>query len=258
MLFDSHVHLDRLPAACLADAVAAAWSADVGQFLVPGINRAGWDHLLAVVNQTPGALAAPGLHPQSAHDWNDDCHRELAGYLTRPECVAVGEIGLDAVVAVPSAQQEQVLRHQLRLAIDLGKPVLLHGRRSTGRLLQILKEERIERIGGIWHAFSGSLETAHSAIRLGLALALGGPLTWPGSERAATVARALPAEWIVLETDAPWRAPHPHRQETNRPQWLPLIAERLSELRDWSPQETAAITTANVRRVLRLQKDSAP
>ncbi len=225
---------------------------------MPGINRAGWDHLLTTVARTPSALAAPGLHPQSAHDWNADCRRDLAGYLTQPKCVALGEIGLDAVVEVPSALQETVLRDQLRLAVDCGKPVLLHGRRSTGRLLEILREERIERVGGIWHAFSGSLETAQSAIRLNLALALGGPLTWPDSQRAAQVARALPAEWIVLETDAPWRAPHPHRSETNRPQWLGLIATQLAELRGWSLAETAAITTANARRVLRLGEDSAP
>jgi len=256
MLFDTHVHLDCLPAPELETALGAARGAGITRFLVPGIARAGWDDLFALATNLPGVRCAPGLHPQAAGDWDLTARRALAELLARPQCVAVGEIGLDAVVAVPMAVQEQVLREQLRLAIELGRPVLLHARRTTGRLLEILKEEDAGRIGGIWHAFSGSRETAREAIRLGFALALGGPLSWPEAERGAAIAGELPPEWMVLETDAPWRAPYPHRDEPNRPQWLALIAARLAELRGWSLEQTAGVTSANARRVLRLNEES--
>ena len=114
---------------------------------------------------------APGLHPQAAGDWNAACRDELAELLLQPGCVAVGEIGLDVVVDVPMSVQEQVFREQLRLAVALNRPVLLHARRTTGQVLTILKQEGVQRVGGIWHAFSGSRETAREAMKLGFALA---------------------------------------------------------------------------------------
>jgi TatD DNase family protein len=130
--------------------------------------------------------------------------------------------------------QEQAFRAQLRLAIAAGRPVLIHCRQAAGRLLQILREEGAERVGGIFHAFSGSLETARQGIRLGFAIGVGGTLTYPNARRLPEVVREVPAEWLVLETDAPDLAPHPHRGEVNRPAWLPLIARQVAELRRWS------------------------
>jgi len=255
MLFDTHVHLDCLEPAGLVAELVAARAAGIDRFLVPGIDRRKWAKLQSLAAPDSGIYVAPGLHPQAAGDWDAACRDELAELLQQPGCVAIGEIGLDAVVGVSMPVQEQVLREQLRLAIALGRPVLLHARRTTGQVLEILKQEGGQRVGGIWHAFSGSRETAREVLKLGFALALGGPLTWPGGERAAAVARELPEEAIVLETDAPWRAPHPFRDQPNRPQYLALIAARFGELRGWSLEQTAAITTANAMRVLRLDKE---
>jgi TatD DNase family protein len=119
-------------------------------------------------------------------------------------------------------------------------------------LLEILHEEQAADCGGIWHGFSGSLDTARAAIKLNFAIAFGGPLTWPGARRGPEVLQNLPSEWIVLESDAPDQTPHPHRGETNRPAYLHLVAERVAALRGWSLEETARITTANSCRVLRL------
>jgi TatD DNase family protein len=210
---------------------------------------------MTVVRRTPGARAAPGVHPLAAAAWSDAVARELRRLLTLPEVAAVGEIGLDALLAEPSpAVQEHTFRAQLRLAAEAGRPVLIHCRRATGRLLEVLREEGAQRVGGMLHAFSGSLETALAAIGLGFAIGVGGPVSWPGARRCAEVLRGVPPEWIVLETDAPDLAPHPHRGEPNRPAWLPLIARRVAEVRGWSDEETARITTGNARRVLRLDE----
>ncbi|APG29084.1 hypothetical protein A7E78_08955 [Syntrophotalea acetylenivorans] len=253
--FDTHVHLDRLPDELdPATEIGCAQRKGIGRFLLPGIEPQNWPGLLEIATTLPGCLTAPGVHPLAAHLWNDDIASQLRTLVDRPQVVAIGEIGLDGHLEHPVAEiQEQALRGQLRLARQAGLPVLLHCRKANGRLLDILRQEQAADYGGIWHAFSGSQETALAAIKLNFAIAFGGPLTWPDARRGPEVLKALPAEWIVLESDAPDLAPHPHRGETNRPSYLSLVAERVANLRGWSLAETASITTANACRVLRLK-----
>ena len=250
MLFDTHIHLDLLTD--LKHEVDAARKIGVNQFLVPGVRPAAWPDLLQTTATVAGVVAAPGVHPLAARDWNQTTRKQLLLCLQQTGTVAVGEIGLDSVIDIPQALQESVLRDQLRIAIDSKLPVVLHCRRATGRLIQILQQEGADRVGGIMHAFSGSLETAREAIKLGFALGIGAPITYPEAKRIPEVASRLPEEWIILETDAPDLAPHPHRGEANRPVWLQYVQHRLAELRGLTPAETAVITTNNARRVLRL------
>lgn len=249
--FDTHVHLDVFGALTEVAAVAeAARHVGVCGCVVPGVAPDGWDKLLAVAAAVPGAWAAPGLHPQAASAWNRDCARTLESLLDDAAVVAVGEIGLDSLCSESMDAQETALRAQLRLALAKRLPVLIHCRRAFGRLLQILDEEGAERVGGILHAFSGSLETARAAIRRNFAISFAGSLTYPGARRAPQLLAALPAEWIVLETDAPDLAPVPRRGEENRPAYLPLVGAAVAEIRGWSLPETARITTANAHRIL--------
>jgi TatD DNase family protein len=254
LLFDTHVHLDASPLAeDLAEEVRRARREGVGYFVVPGVDRAAWRRVLGVAQTVSGVWAAPGLHPLAAGEWCPECEGELQRLLVEPKVVAIGEIGLDALLPAPSlAVQEQVFRTQLRLAIATDRPVLIHCRQATERLLRILQEEGAKQVGGIIHAFSGSLETALQGIRLGFAVGVGGTVTYPNARRLPEVVRELPAEWIVLETDAPDLPPHPHRGEVNRPAWLPLVAQRVAEIRGWSEAETAHITTENAKRILKI------
>lgn len=254
MLFDTHVHLDRLPRGTdFAQEAREARNAGIGRFLVPGVFPEGWEKLLTVSTSVCGAFAAPGAHPLAAGQWNRNTAMRLENLLSHRAVVALGEIGLDGSPDMPPADlQERAFREQIRLAKQAGLPILLHCRKATGRLLDILRQEDAARIGGIWHGFSGSIETARAAIGLGFGLAFGGPLTWPGARRAPQVLQAVPHEWIVLESDAPDLAPHPHRGETNRPVYLTLIARRVAELRGWNLEETGRITTGNACRMLGL------
>jgi TatD DNase family protein len=254
LLFDTHVHLDALLLVeALEEEVRRARLAGIAYFVVPGVDRKGWRRILEVAQTVNGAWAAPGLHPLAAGEWCPECERELQRLLVEPKVVAIGEIGLDALLPSPSlAVQEQAFRAQVRLAIAAGRPVLIHCRQAMGRLLDILREEGAERVGGIFHAFSGSLETALQGIRLGFAIGVGGTVTYPNARRLPEVVQQIPAEWLVLETDAPDLAPHPHRGEVNRPAWLRLVVRRVAELRGWSEAETARITTENAKRILRI------
>jgi TatD DNase family protein len=253
-LFDTHVHLDASPLReRLLEEVREARQAGVGGFLVPGVRREGWQDLMAAVCSVPGALAAPGLHPLAAGQWDKTAATDLWSLLARPEVAAVGEIGLDRMLAAPAVGvQEQAFREQLRLAVEADLPVLIHCRRATAQLMTVLREEGVQRVGGILHAFSGSLETALEGISLGLAIGFGGTLTYPGARKAPEVLAGIPADWIVLETDAPDLAPHPHRGGDNRPCWLPLVARRVAEIRGWTGEEVARVTTANAKRVLKI------
>lgn len=255
-LFDTHVHLD---APVLADnlewEIDLAGKAGVDNFVIPGVNWRGWPRILAIARTVNEAWAAPGLHPLAAGQWCRQCEQDLQAILEEPQVVAIGEIGLDALLPSASlADQEPVFRAQLRLAVAADLPVLIHCRRATGRLLEILREEGAARVGGILHAFSGSIETARQAIRLGFAIGIGGAVTYANARRLPEVVQQLPAEWLVLETDAPDLAPHPHQGKVNRPCWLPLVARRVAELRRWSEAETVRITTENAKRILKISE----
>ncbi len=252
-LFDTHVHLDSFLIPDTLDAeMLAARQAGVRRFVVPGVAPSGWPDLAKVVSRVPGALAAPGVHPLATNEWTRATAEALARRLD--SAIAVGEIGLDGMLDIPYPDQERVFRAQLRLALDAGLPVLIHCRKAIGRVLEILHAEDAQRIGGIFHAFSGSLESALAAIRLNFALGIGGTITYPGARRIPQVARQVPAEWLVLETDAPDLPPVPHRHGPNRPAYLPLIAQQVAQLRGWTLTETARLTTANALRIFHLEK----
>lgn len=254
--FDTHVHLDASTLAeDLEREIRFARQAGVGSFVVPGVDWRGWSQILAIARTGSDIWAAPGLHPQAAGEWCRECEQDLQAMLGESRVIAIGEIGLDALLPSPAfADQERVFRAQMRLAVAADLPVLIHCRRATGRLLEILREEGGARVGGILHAFSGSLETARQAVRLGFAIGVGGAVTYANARRLPEIVQKLPAEWLVLETDAPDLAPHPHRGEVNRPGWLPLIARRVAEIRDWSEEETARITTENAKRILKISE----
>jgi TatD DNase family protein len=251
-LFDTHIHLDRLPQDDLADELGRARSLGITSFLIPGINPCGWDELTALSELHTGLFLAPGLHPLAAESWTPGSEERLKCLLAHPAVIAIGEIGLDSKIPVPMVLQETIFRAQLRIAVAAGLPLLLHCRGTLLRCLQIFQEEQGAAVGGILHAFSGSLEVARAAIRLNLVLGFGGAITWPEARRAPEVLSALPATAFVLESDAPDQSPEPHRHERNRPMWLDLIAVRCAELRHCSREEVAAQTTANARRILRL------
>lgn len=253
MMFDTHIHLDRIAAERpLDEEIASARAAGVGQFLVPGVDRKSWCSIQQVTGEIDGSLAAFGLHPLAAAEWDGSCRDELVSFLAAENTVAIGEIGLDRFLNVPLVCQEQAFREQLQVAIEHSLPVLVHCRKMIGRLLEVLREEQADRVGGIMHAFGGSEQTARELIDLGFVLSFGGALTYPEAHRISEMARRLPENSIVIETDAPDLAPHPHRGEVNRPVWLALVARRLAEIRGWSLEKTAELTTANARRILKL------
>lgn len=250
-LIDTHIHLDLLPE--LADRLEEARREGVGAWVLPGVAPAEWRHLLAIVERHDGLYAAPGVHPREAHRCGPEELGILAELLEHPRVVAVGEVGLDRQVECPMEEQEAVFIEMIRLSRKTDKPLLIHARRSTERVLELLAREGDGKVKGIFHAFSGSLETARRVIETGFLLGIGGVVTYQSAKRLPQVVSEVPETALVLETDAPDMTPEPYRGQQNRPAWIIPVAEKVASLRGWSLEETARITSANAVRVLGLK-----
>jgi len=250
MLIDTHCHLDAAEFASDRDQVhAAALVAGVGRIVVPAVEVRGFPALKACVERYPGCVAAYGIHPMYVTRAAEADLHELRSWLVAEKPVAVGEIGLDHFVADGDpTRQEYFLVEQLKLAREFDLPVLLHIRRAIDPVLKLLRRHPVP--GGIAHAFNGSRQQAEEFIKLGFKLGFGGAMSFPGSTRIRELAASLPAESIVLETDAPDIPPVWLNRGRNAPAELPRIAGVLAELRGLNPAALAELTAANARAVL--------
>ncbi|CAG0959155.1 putative metal-dependent hydrolase YcfH [Geobacteraceae bacterium] len=252
MLTDTHCHLDDPTLRPrLGEVLAAARQAGVERIIIPGVTPGGWDGIAALAVEHDGIFPAFGIHPMAADQADDDALARLAGLAGT--AVALGEIGLDHLVPhPPRAVQEAAFREQLRIAVTAGLPVLIHCRRAFESLLRILREEGVSRVGGVMHAFSGSVEIARECIGLGLLISVAGTVTYRNAVRPVAVAREIPLEHLLLETDAPDMTPEPFRSAPNEPAFLTVTARRLAELKGVTPDQVARVTSANAARIFRL------
>ncbi len=250
MLIDTHCHLDAAEFDGDRDAVIArARVAGVKVFVVPAVTAAGFDGLDMLADATPGMARAFGLHPMTIDTAQATDLDHLAQRLARDDVVAVGEIGLDGYVDSPTLDaQRPWFEAQLELALQFDLPVILHVRRAVDAIIQAVRRVGVR--GGIAHAFNGSRQQADMLLARGFKLGFGGTLTYPGSRRIRALASELPADAIVLETDAPDIAPVWARGQRNEPAAVRRIAETLAELRGETFEAVAAMTCANAHAVL--------
>jgi len=251
-LIDTHCHLDveEFDADRL-EVLRRARAAGVDGIIVPAIHAAGWPGLIALCAGEPDLYPALGLHPVYLDQHRDGHLKDLERLIAETRPVAVGEIGLDFFLPeLDRARQQALFEAQLAIARTAGLPVLIHARKSHDQVLATLRRIRVP--GGIAHAFSGSLDQARQYLDLGFCLGFGGMLTFERSRKIRALARALPLEAIVLETDAPDLTVAAHRGERNSPEYLPDVLAALAEVRAEDPALLAAATTGNARALLGL------
>lgn len=260
MFIDTHCHLDAAEFNGQQDAIVrAAQTAGVVALVLPAIERANFDTMNRLCTKYPNCAPAYGIHPMYVDRATPADLGELRGYLAQADTVAVGKIGLDFFVeGYDQKIQEFYFSEQLRLAREFELPVLLHIRRAQDIVLKHLRQIPVR--GGIAHAFNGSAQQAAEFIKLGFKLGFGGAMTYSRATRLRKLAATLPLECIVLETDAPDIPPEfLERGHSNKPEYLPRIAQILAELRGIPLEEIARATTANALSVLpRLRNFSHP
>jgi len=249
---DTHSHLDAGEFDPDRDAVYdRARAAGVAMQVVPAVTRANFADVDACCRRYPGCLPAWGLHPMYIHVHHESHLQALRDQIEAWRPVAIGEIGLDLfALGLDFATQEHYYVEQLRIAKEYDLPVLLHCRRANDQILKHLRRFRVK--GGIAHAFNGSRQQADAFIALGFKLGFGGAFTWSRATRLRELARTLPLEAIVLETDAPDIPPAWVGRGRNEPAELAAIAATLAELRGVEVADVARVTSANARALLDL------
>jgi len=244
-LSDTHIHLLASEwQEPVADRIDSARQLGIGLLLQPGVRGLDWPELLALAEEYDEVYAAPGLHPMCAEDWSHACAAQLRTLSIRAKVIAIGEIGLDALVDVDMARQRQAFDAQVRIACEAKLPLLIHCRKCTDAVLNILQEFGDRLNGGIWHGFSGSSETAQQIIKLGFALGVGPVLLRENARKLPEALKDIPDDMLVLETDAPDMA--------TEPETLLAVAQRLAVLRGWTEAECVRLTTTNANRILKL------
>jgi len=257
LLVDSHCHLDLAQfdedrAAVLERSRAAG----IGLIVVPGIDVAQCRGALALAETTPELYLAVGVHPNSSGDFgsaNVDALRQLADH---PKVVAIGEIGLDYYWdKVTPAQQAIAFRAQLELAAEVGLPVIIHNRDASDDVAAILEEWTgnadfrnsalaTRAFAGVLHAFGGDMTLAEKAYGWNFLLGIAGPVTFKNARQMHALILHLRPERLLIETDAPYLTPHPHRGKRNEPGYAALVADKVAELLGESPAEVARRTSA--------------
>lgn len=261
-LVDTHCHLyfdqfDHDRQAVLERAAKRG----VGRILVPGIDLQTSQAAVELAQVYPAVYAAVGVHPNDALSWDASTLSRLHVLASDPKVVAIGEIGLDYYrQRAPHDVQMRVLLEQLQLAAELGLPVVIHNREAGTELLPVLSawqtglahaDNDLAERPGVLHSFSDAESTARQAIDLNFRIGFTGPVTFRNAAALQAVAAALPLDALLVETDAPFLAPHPHRGQRNEPAYVRLVAEKLAELHAEAFETTAEITTANAARLFR-------
>lgn len=265
-LVDSHCHLDLQQFdADRAEVVARAKAQGVALIVNPGIDLEHCRRALALAEQIEELYIAVGIHPNSAESFGDLALRTLEELAKHPKVVAIGEIGLDFYwkTSTPETQHRAFVR-QLELAATLGLPVIIHSRDANHAVREVLTEWVNSRpfrqsplaqrpFAGVLHAYSGDLALAEEAYRWNFVLGLGGPVTFRNAHDLRKLVPQLRLDRLLLETDAPYLAPHPFRGKRNEPAYLALVCETLAHLFARTPEEIAMQTTATALRFFGLE-----
>lgn len=255
MFIDTHVHLNADQYEEDVEAVIQrALDAKLEKMVVVGFDRKTITKAMELAEQYPFVYAVVGWHPVDAIDCTEEDLAWIESLAAHPKVVGIGETGLDYYWdKSPKDVQQELFRKQIRLAQKVKLPVIIHNRDATADVVRILKEEEAEITGGIMHCFGGSVETAKECIQMNFMISLGGPVTFKNARTPKEVATEIPLDHLLIETDAPYLAPHPNRGKRNEPAWVVLVAEEIARLKEMPVEEVARQTTANALKIFKIE-----
>lgn len=251
---DSHCHLTMEPFDEDRDQVLARASAEgVSIFVTVPARKGDAPACVALAGSDPRIWATAGLHPHEASAWDAQARAELREALGSPRVVAVGEIGFDLHYnKSPRIAQEQAFREQIAIAHEAHRPVVIHTRNAIDETLAVLREENVRDLGGVLHCFTENAAAARALLDLGLFISFSGIATFLKATDIQEAARLVPPDRILVETDAPFLAPVPHRGRRNEPSFVTATIRFLAALRGEAPEELAARSLDNCRAAFRI------
>lgn len=257
MYIDSHCHLDfpklrdQLP-----EVLERMRASRVHQALCISVNLPDWPNVMAVARSQPGLWASVGVHP----DYQDTLEPTVDDLVERaadPLVVAIGETGLDYFRLTGNLEwQRDRFRTHIRAARQASLPLIVHTREAREDTLRIMREESAADVGGVLHCFTETQAMAEAAIELNFYISFSGIVTFKNAKELQEVAANLPLDRLLIETDAPYLAPVPHRGKTNEPSFVPHVAAKIAELRGISVEEVAEASTENFHRLFKRTKPS--
>ena len=244
MIIDTHAHLDMLndPKRAIEEALEAG----VEKIIVPGVEPDTFEKVIKLADEYENVYAQVGVHPSEAQKFSDDTAGRMMELAAHKKVVAIGEIGLDYYLDKTFVDvQKKVFKTQIEIANALKLPVVVHDREEHGDTFEILEQMGAKKV--LLHCFSGSLEFAKRCVEKGWFIALGGVVTFKNAKKVRQVAKEIPLEHIMLETDTPYLTTHPYRGEENAPKYIVLSAKETANLKDTALSEVERVTTANAQ-----------
>jgi TatD DNase family protein len=252
-LIDSHCHLEMAAFDSDREAVIQrARDAGVRYIINAGSDREGNLKGIEIAESHPEVYAAAGIHPHEASHFDEALEAELSEWAGNPRVIAIGEIGLDYhYLHSPKGVQIEAFRRQMAIARELKLPVIIHSREAEKDTMRVLRDEIDDNLG-VMHCFSGDMNMARKAMELGLYISFAGPVTFKNASDLRDVARFVPDEFLLIETDAPYLSPVPYRGKRNEPAYIRHTAEMIAGIRGIGVDDLGRITSLNARRLFRI------
>jgi len=257
MLFDTHVHLNsKMYKGDLEEVIARALEAGVTRMAVIGFDARSNARAIELAEQYEFIYAVVGIHPSDAKSATEDGWVVLREQLKHPKVVALGECGFDYYHDTSFNDiQREVFKKQLEIAKEVEIPIVVHMRDSVVDTYEMLRDEG-KGLSGVLHCYSGDVEMMHKFLDLGFYIGLDGPVTFKNAHSVHEVAKAVPFNRLVIETDGPYLTPAPYRGKRNEPAYVSYVAEKIAELRELSYEEVCRITTENALTMYRIKECS--
>lgn len=255
MYIDTHVHLNNPDLLVkVEEVISLALEEGVQKFIVPGYDFETSKIALELAHKYPFIYAAIGYHPTEIKGYGEKEYKWLEENVDDPKVVAIGEVGFDFHWdSTTKEEQEEAFIRQIEIAKKVNKPLVIHSRDAIQLTYDTLKKHNASMVGGVMHCYSGSLEMAPLFIKENFYLGVDGPVTFSNAKEIVKVVKEIPIEWLVTETDSPYLTPHPYRGKENQPKYIPLIVNKISEIRGMEITEVAKVLFDNAQKLFRLE-----
>lgn len=255
MFIDTHSHLNNPDLyEKIAQVIKEANDAQVGLFIVPGYDYETSKLALELAHQYSFIYAAIGFHPTEIKGYGDKEYNWLAEKANDEKVVAIGEVGYDFHWdTTTKEEQQEAFCKQIEIAKKVNKPLIIHSRDAIQLTLDTLKDSGAAKVGGVMHAYSGSLEIAPLFIKENFYLGVGGPVTFKNAKEIKKVVKEIPLEYLLSETDSPYLTPHPYRGCENGPKYIPLIVNEIAELKGMKTTEVTKVLLENAKKLFKLE-----